>query len=156
MSKNYTTRHTNHHLFIFKYYQMNFFKPVLKHYHSQKKSMHFLVLMIFLCAFCNLAEAQNSHVISGVVQDNTGSPIYGVSVMLKGSRTGVTTDQTGKYSLPLPNGQKAGTIVFSYVGFTTQSLPIPASEILNVTLINKTSQLSDVVVVGYGTQKKAS
>ena len=116
--------------------------------------MHFLVLMIFLCAFCNLAEAQNSPVISGVVQDNTGAPISGVSVILKSSRTGVTTDETGKYSLPLPNGQKNGTIVFSYVGFITQSLAVPVSGILNVTLVNKTSQLSDVVVVGYGTQQK--
>ena len=133
---------------------MKFFKPVLKYYNSQKKSLYFLGLMIFLCAFCNLAEAQNSLVISGVVQDNTGAPISGVSVILKSSRTGVTTDETGKYSLPLPNGQKNGTIVFSYVGFITQSLAVPVSGILNVTLVNKTSQLSDVVVVGYGIQQK--
>lgn len=133
---------------------MNFFKRVLKHYNSQKKSLHFLVLMIFLCAISNSAEAQNSHVISGVVQDNTGAPISGVNVILKGSRIGVTTDETGKYSLPVSNGLKNGTIVFSYVGFITQSLTVPVSGVLNVTLINKTSQLSDVVVVGYGTQKK--
>jgi TonB-linked SusC/RagA family outer membrane protein len=135
---------------------MNFFKPALKHFNSQKKPLHFLVLMIFLCGICNLANAQNSYIISGIVQDNTGAPISGVSVTLKGSKTGVTTDETGKYSLTLPNGQKNGIIVFSYVGFATQSLAIPASRVLNVTLVPKTSQLSDVVVVGYGTQKKAS
>jgi TonB-linked SusC/RagA family outer membrane protein len=156
MKNNQKSYHTIQIFLTIKYYQMNSFKPVLKFFIFGKKPVLFLVLMIFLCGICNSADAQNSNIISGIVQDNNGSPISGVSVILKGSETGVITDETGKYSLRLSNGQRNGTIVFSYVGFVPQSLPIPASGVLNVTLITKTSQLSDVVVVGYGTQKKAS
>jgi TonB-linked SusC/RagA family outer membrane protein len=155
MKNNQKSYHTIQIFLTIKYYQMNSFKPVLKFFIFGKKPVLFLVL-IFLCGICNSADAQNSNIISGIVQDNNGSPISGVSVILKGSKTGVITDETGKYSLRLSNGQRNGTIVFSYVGFIPQSLPIPASGVLNVTLITKTSQLSDVVVVGYGTQKKAS
>jgi TonB-linked SusC/RagA family outer membrane protein len=135
---------------------MNFFKPVLKYFVYGKKSLFFLILLICFTGLYHSADAQNSNVISGNVQDNEGTPISGVSVILEGSKRGVITDKTGKYSLQLPTDQKSGTIIFSYVGYVTQALPVPNSGVLNVTLITKTSQLSDVVVVGYGTQKKGS
>ena len=109
-----------------------------------------------MSAWSDSAIAQNSNIVTGVVQDSSGIPVSGVSVVLKGSNKGVTTNESGSYTLKIPSNGTSGTLVFSSVGYLTKILPIPSSGVLNVALIPKTNQLSDVVVIGYSTKKKVT
>ncbi|TSD67346.1 TonB-dependent receptor [Inquilinus sp. KBS0705] len=89
--------------------------------------------------------------VTGTVSDVKG-PLPGVSVKLKGTSTGIVTDVNGKYSLTVPDGN--GTLVFSFVGYTTQEVAINNRTTIDVTLAEMPQALSEVVVVGYGTQKR--
>ena len=96
--------------------------------------------------------AQNKQ-ISGIVTDETGSPLPGVSVQVKATTHGIATDMDGKYAIEAAQGS---VLVFSSVGYATQERTVGAAKVqkLNVTLKEDTQQLTEVVVVGYGTQKK--
>lgn len=83
--------------------------------------------------------------------DNT--PIPGVSVVLKGSRTGTNTDADGKFKIDVPDN--GAVLVFSSVGFVTQEVPVGAKSMISVSLASDLKNLTEVVVVGYGTQKKS-
>lgn len=89
--------------------------------------------------------------VQGTVSDAKG-PLPGVSVRVKGSSTGTVTDLNGKYSLNTPDGN--GTLVFSFVGYNTQEVAIANKSQLDVTLVENQKSLNEVVVVGYGTQKR--
>ncbi len=93
-------------------------------------------------------------VITGKVVDEKGLPLPGVTVKLKDSNLGTVTLIDGTYSLKLPSAE--GTLVFSFIGFTTQELPVGKSRKINVTLKEGANNLNDVVVVGYGQQKKVT
>lgn len=135
---------------------MRLFKTVFKYFLSRKKLLLFFGLVIFLSGW-NHVFAQNTITITGVVQDsNSGNPISGASVVLSGTKTGVVTDERGRYTINIAGSGINKTLVFSFVGYTSQSFPVPASGELNVSLTAKANELSDVVVVGYGTQKKVS
>jgi TonB-dependent SusC/RagA subfamily outer membrane receptor len=89
--------------------------------------------------------------IAGRVTDGeTGLP--GVNVLVKGSTIGTTTDSDGKYTLEVPDG--SSTLVFSFIGFVTQEVDISSRTTVDVVLVADVQQLSEVVVVGYGEQKK--
>ena len=90
--------------------------------------------------------------VSGTVKDTKGKPIQGVSVVVKGAKTGTTTDREGRYSIGAPSGKS--TLVFSNVGYTTWEEDIGGRNEIAVTLTDKTSDMSDVIVIGYGTQRK--
>ena len=90
-------------------------------------------------------------VIKGQVTDDKGQPLTGVSVTIKGSSTGVVTDANGNYSISVP---EESVLVFSYVGFTNVEMRTAGRSIIDVSLKPKESSLNEVVVVGYGTQKK--
>ncbi len=93
--------------------------------------------------------------IEGVVTEASGEALVGVSVMLKGTSIGTTTDVAGRYSLNIP--ENTGVLVFSFIGYTTQQVVIAASQSLyNIRMEEDNQALGEVVVVGYGTQKKAS
>ena len=91
-------------------------------------------------------------IVSGQVTDAKGSSIPGVSVKLKGSATASTTDNAGKFSIKVPEN---GILVFSYIGYVTSEQPVNGKSTINVKLLENSQALSEVVVVGYGTQKKA-
>jgi len=91
--------------------------------------------------------------IQGLVTDEKGSPLPGANVTLKGSSTGTVTDQNGRYSLTVSAGTE--TLVFSYIGYKTQEVVLARQTTLNVQLTADDKSLSEVVVVGYGTQRKA-
>ncbi len=93
--------------------------------------------------------------LEGVVTDESGAPLPGVSVVIKGSKIGVVTDKDGRYSLSLPDDAKI-VLEFSSVGFHTQSITLSNKTELNVVLKMDAAGLEEVVVVGYGTQKKLS
>lgn len=87
--------------------------------------------------------------ISGVVTDNTGIPLPGVSVFIKGTTKGTFTDFDGKYTLKVDAGQ---VVEFSYIGFKSQLVTVGDSTTYNISLKEDAAQLDEVVVVGFGTQ----
>lgn len=103
--------------------------------------------------FTNSAsEQQNVKKISGKVTDQTGVSLPGVSVVVKGTSIGVTTDMDGKFTLLLP--AEAKTVVFSFVGMQSQEVSVEGKSTFNITLNQETIGLDEVVAIGYGTTKK--
>lgn len=95
--------------------------------------------------------------ITGVVKDETGIGLPGVTVMLKGATgIGVTTDVEGNFKLNIPDGQENGVLLFSYIGYASQEVPINNRASINVILKTDAKALQEVVVVGYGTQQRTS
>lgn len=92
--------------------------------------------------------------VSGQVTDNTGAPLPGVSVQLKGTANGVSTDSEGRYRLE--NVPEDAVLVFTFIGFKTQEVTASGREVINVRLEPDVAALDEVVVVGYGTQKLAT
>lgn len=92
--------------------------------------------------------------VTGKVADKDGLPLIGVSVKLKGTKIAVSTDANGSYALNLPDGN--GTLVFTYIGYVTREVPVNNRTSINVSLEEDSKSLDDVVVVGYGTQKKTN
>ena len=93
-------------------------------------------------------------IVNGKVVSATGEPMQGVSVKLKGTPIGVSTDAEGKYSIQIPENN--GTLIFSYVGYTPQEVEVNGRESLDIQLTESVKGLDEVIVVGYGTQKKVS
>ncbi len=89
--------------------------------------------------------------VTGTVSDTEGIPLAGASVVVKGSRTGAVTDFDGNYSIEVATD---AVLVFSYVGFKTIEVPVNGQSTVNASLPVDAGQLEEVVVVGYGTQKK--
>ena len=121
-----------------------------------RKMRTLLLLLIFgmtlLTAVSNAADQQRT--IRGKVIGETGDPIPGVTVVVKGTTVGTVTDMEGNFTLNVP--ANATILSVSFVGMTTQELPIGTQNEFNVTLKEETRGLEEVVVVGYGTQKKES
>ncbi|CAM4274815.1 SusC/RagA family TonB-linked outer membrane protein [Zobellia nedashkovskayae] len=90
--------------------------------------------------------------ITGAVLDNAGIPLAGVNVLIDGTTTGTQTDFDGKYTIAASSGD---VLVFSYIGMKTQSLTVGASGSIDVTMEEDAASLDEVVVIGYGTQKKS-
>ena len=105
-------------------------------------------------AFCSAVQAQNGITVSGTVTDSAADPLIGASVIVKGNASlGTVTDFDGNFQLKVPSEQT--TLVISYVGMTTKEIKVGKQRNFKVTLQDDT-QLEEVVVVGYGQQKKAS
>ncbi|ERM83226.1 hypothetical protein P872_17025 [Rhodonellum psychrophilum GCM71 = DSM 17998] len=93
-------------------------------------------------------------IISGVVTDNEeGLTLPGVNVLIKGTTVGTVTDIDGKYSLTIPNGNVV--LVFSSIGFVTQEIRVGSNSTINIVMNQDLQQLGEVIVVGYGSQKKS-
>ena len=114
-----------------------------------KRFLAFAILFLWCVPFLL---AQGLMKVTGKIVDNQGEPMIGVSVLEKGTTNGVITDFDGNYSLEV----KSGTIiVYSYVGYIAQEKKA-VSEVMNITMKEDTEMLEEVVVVGYGVQKKSS
>lgn len=98
-------------------------------------------------------QTQQVSVLSGRITDVQNEPLIGVNIVEKGTSNGTVTDIDGRYSLPVPAD---AVIVFSYIGYTGQEVPRNGRNIINVTLGEDSELLDEVVVVGYGTQKKVN
>ncbi|MFD1141072.1 SusC/RagA family TonB-linked outer membrane protein [Larkinella insperata] len=90
--------------------------------------------------------------ITGVVTDEKGGGLPGVSVVIKGTQRGTSSDGEGKYTLSVPDGDV--TLIYSFVGYLSQEIAVGNQATVNVNLKPDTKALEEVVVVGYGTQKK--
>jgi len=126
----------------------------------QNDDKHFLIKRIITLFFFvvfvfyipdNLVVAQQL-TVSGTVSDQQGAPLAGVTVMVKGTTVGTLTDANGKYSLS--NVAPNATLVFSFVGMSTQEIPVNGRTSIDVKLIEVAIGLEEIVVVGYGTQTK--
>lgn len=91
--------------------------------------------------------------VEGMVKDKSGEPLIGVSVVVQGTTNGTVTDIDGKYSLNISGTNP--TLIFSYVGYETQTLSANKN-VINVTMTETQSELNTVVIVGYGAQKKVN
>lgn len=110
------------------------------------------VVFIVLFSTGNLL-AQQRKTISGTVSSGEDQlPLPGVNVIVKGTNRGTSTDFDGKYSIEASEGE---VLVYSYVGFTQQEVPVGSSTVMDVLMIEDFASLDEVVVVGYGTQKKS-
>ncbi|ARK12865.2 TonB-dependent receptor [Fibrella sp. ES10-3-2-2] len=103
-------------------------------------------------ALTDITEAPTAALLTGRITSDVGETLPGVSVVLKGTSTGTTTDVNGRYSLNVPSA--GSTLVFSYIGFITQEIVVGSRTSLDVVLQTDNKTLSEVVVVGYGTQQK--
>ncbi len=110
------------------------------------------LLVVFLMCFGLLAAAQDKTVTGTVTAEDGGKALPGVSVSVKGLKTGVTTDVDGKYSISLSSGNNA--LIFSYVGYTSKEITVGSLSVIDVTLGTGTQSMDEVVIVGYGQQKK--
>jgi TonB-linked SusC/RagA family outer membrane protein len=113
------------------------------------------IMVLFFALFLN---AQNMYsqdkTITGIVKDDSGKPLPGASISVKGTTYGTGTDFDGKFSISVSND--ATTLVVSYIGFTSQEVEIAGRTSIDVQLVADASTLDEIVVVGYGTQKKTS
>jgi len=117
------------------------------------KKEHFIRLFLMLVVFLVSVQIQAQLKISGVVTDENKKPLSGVSVLLKGTTSGTTSDSNGVYAITIQARSK--TLVFSSVGYTEKEVEIGSQTVLNVTLSSSNKELEDVVVVGYGTMRKS-
>ncbi|MEY8488203.1 SusC/RagA family TonB-linked outer membrane protein [Parabacteroides sp. ASD2025] len=111
----------------------------------------FCLILILLGLFVTQSFAQGLKV-TGIVKDQSGEPLIGVNVMERGTTNGSITDVDGKYSVSV-KGNKS-VLVFSYIGYVSQEIPVAGKQSVNVTLKEDTEELEEVVVIGYGTAKK--
>jgi TonB-dependent SusC/RagA subfamily outer membrane receptor len=114
------------------------------------KNRYLLVLYLMIVAVTG-AFAQNS-TVKGKVSGAQGDALPGVSIVVKGTTQGTTTASDGTYSLNVPN--KAATLVFSFIGYVSQEIVIGGRSVIDIKLADDISTLNEVVVVGYGEQKK--
>ena len=96
---------------------------------------------------------QKGRTINGVVTDEKGETIIGANVSVKGTTIGTITDIDGKFTLDIPEGAK---LQVSYIGYLTQDITVGNNTSLNIKLLEDTQNLDEIVVVGYGVQKKSS
>jgi len=112
-----------------------------------KKSIRFLSLFLFVPLWLG---AQNI-TVTGKVTDKTGEALIGVTIAEKGTTNGIASDVDGNYSLSVPRN---ATLEFSYVGYLPQSVSVEGKSLINVVMQEDTKALGEVVVIGYGTQRR--
>lgn len=123
-------------------------------YQERKPDKGFLPTLLFLVlflAFGGTAYAQ-SRTVTGQVVDDTDSPLPGVAIQVKGTTKGTITDIDGNYSIRVDDG---ATLIFSYVGYASEEVEVGSQSEINMTLMTDINQLSEIVVVGYGTKKRS-
>ena len=116
-----------------------------------KSTITFKVLENNIVALTPVEVLQQGVVITGTVKDNEGNTMPGVNVTVKGTMIGSVTDINGLFKINVPNEE--AVLIFSFIGFATVEIPVGNLTTINVTMSEVASQLEEVVVVAYGTQK---
>lgn len=117
--------------------------------HLNKRFLKTGALLLFFGLLGQVALAQKT--VSGTVSDKDGMTLPGVTVLEKGTTNGVTTDIDGKYSITVNND---ATLTFTFIGFSGQEIVVGDKTTIDITLQENVQDLGEVVVIGYGTQKK--
>ena len=119
-----------------------------------RKNLRLLFLFLLIFMFRPPALFAQERTVSGtVLSDDNKTPIHGASVVVKGTSTGTQTDADGKFSIKASNGQ---VLLISYVGYEQQQYRVGSSATINIVLSNIVKSMEDIVVVGYGTQKRGN
>ena len=116
------------------------------------KSKYLLLLLMLICS--GLTFAQKKEIKGKVIDQSTGEPLAGVSIISNKSKGAVLTKADGSFELSLD--KSASTLVFTYVGYAPQSKTVSGSTSLTIALVPEAVSKAEVVVIGYGTQKKSS
>ena len=111
------------------------------------------ILYLFLLFSITTIFAQQGITVTGVISDQTGETLPGVSIQVKGTTTGTITDINGKYTLSVPG--RDAVLVFSYIGFNNQELAVNGRSEINITLQESVESLEEVVVMGYTTRRRS-
>jgi len=111
------------------------------------------LVIVLIMSFCSAMVFAQGRQLTGTVTDQAGEAMIGVNVLVKGTTNGTITDIDGNYSLQGVSG--SDVIVVSYIGYITKELPAGSSVVLNVVLNEDTQAIDEVVVIGYGVQKKS-
>ncbi len=114
----------------------------------------FISIVLVVVASVGFISAQDRTITGIVTAKEDGTPIPGVNITLKGTTNSVVTDTQGKYRIGIPVKSK-GTLIFSFVGYVTEEVSVGVINIVNVSLSTDIRQLDEVVIIGYGVQKKA-
>lgn len=125
------------------------------HFSGRLPGMFAAILLLVCCSgFAQTPDVIVNAVIKGKVTDSSGNPVIGATVVLKGTSEGTTTATDGTYSLRINASNPV--LVFSYIGYESKEVKLARSQLqVNVTLAESAVNISDVVVVGYGTQKRS-
>ncbi|MBE7171600.1 MAG: TonB-dependent receptor [Williamsia sp.] len=130
-------------------------EPHLNYLSTRNRFPYLLRLFSLVFLFVSASVwAQAQRVVRGTVVNEKNEPVQGASVVIKGSPGGTTTDPSGKFQLNVP--ERGGTLVVTYIGLNTQELRLGTQNTLNIQMVSSANSMQDVVVVGYGTQKKAT
>jgi len=113
--------------------------------------MKYIPLLVFI--LFGLALNAQQTVTGTVVSEPDGRPLPGANILVKGTATGATTDFDGNYTIEVQDS--SAILTFSYIGFTPQEVVVGDKAVINITLIEDSSQLSEIVVVGYGARRKS-
>lgn len=117
--------------------------------HQMTRKVWLAALLTLCFSFPALAQKIT---VSGTVIDPEGEPLIGASVLVKGETLGTATNIDGEYTISVPSD---GILVFSYVGYDTQEIPVNGQTTLNVSMKENSLMLDEVVAIGYGTVKKS-
>jgi len=112
-----------------------------------------LLLVLCICMLVMLPHGYAQMNVSGVVTNESNEPLVGANVLVKGSTVGAITDETGSFQFS--NIAEADTLLISYIGYATKQVPVNGQSTLNIQLSEDESTLDEVIVVGYGSQKKS-
>jgi TonB-dependent starch-binding outer membrane protein SusC len=125
------------------------------HYLLSSSSRFLKRLLPFVLVLCGLiSQGQSKIHVTGIVKDDKGAGAPNASVTVKSTKTGVSTDANGSFSIDVPNAKSV--LVITYLGFQSQEMVVGNQTSFTVSLALATGTLNDVVVVGYGTQKKVT
>ena len=114
--------------------------------------LHKIILSILFLILATSIYAQQITVTGTVIDESDGLGIPGATVLVKGTTNGTITDLDGIYTLVVPNA--TDTLVFSYIGYVTLDIPINGKAVIDISMIVEQTELEEIVVIGYGTQKK--
>ena len=114
------------------------------------RSICFVLFLLSIGLNSAFAQVRNA---AGLVVDENGQPLIGVQIKLEGTTTGIITDVDGNFSI---NAKKGDILLFSYVGYEPQRITYKGEKILAIKMLPNTELLDEVVVIGYGKQKKNS
>lgn len=121
--------------------------------HSSNETLAALLIAFCCLLFTFPLSAQNNRLISGTVTTNDGLPLAGANVVFKGDTKGTTTNVDGKFSLAVPQGKNI--LVVSYIGYISREIPVEDQKEIAIRLTEDESELSNVIVIGYGTTRKS-
>jgi TonB-linked SusC/RagA family outer membrane protein len=113
-----------------------------------------MFLILIICVSLDLSAADQATRITGTITDENGSPFPGVNIQAEGTTIGTISDINGKYTLDVPNAN--ATLIFTFVGYSTQKIQLSGKTTIDVSMKPDVMNLDEVVVVGYGTARRAT